>query len=41
VPRGWLDRARQVEELYVTDALDRVEAEEDGPGEIIRGFPAS
>ena len=28
-------RTRQVGELYVTDALDRVDAEEAGPGEII------
>jgi GTP-binding protein len=31
---GSIERA-QVAELYVTDALDRVEAEEAGPGEII------
>jgi GTP-binding protein len=31
---GTIERA-QVGELYVTDALDRVEAEEAGPGEII------
>ena len=29
------DRARKVAELYVTEALDRVDAEEAGPGEII------
>ena len=43
VPRGRLDRARQVAELYITDALDRVEAEEAGPGAVRLscGFPAS
>ena len=30
---GTIERAKIVE-LYVTDALDRVEAEEAGPGEI-------
>ena len=29
------DRAAKVAELYVTEALDRVEADEAGPGEIV------
>jgi len=32
---GTIERAARVSELYVTEALDRVEAEEAGPGEII------
>ena len=35
VPRRRHDRAAKIAELYVTDALDRVDAEEAGPGEII------
>ena len=32
---GTVDAARKVAELYVTEALDRVDADEAGPGEII------
>ena len=35
MPRRRHGRAREVGELYVTEALDRVDAEEAGPGEII------
>ena len=36
MPRRRHDRARQAStELYVTEALDRVAADEAGPGEII------
>ena len=36
MPRRRLDHvARKVAELYVTEALDRVTAEEAGPGEIV------
>ena len=35
VPRRRDDRARRVTELYVTEALDRVPADEAGPGEIV------
>ena len=35
VPRRRLDQRAQVSELYVTEALDRVDAALAGPGEII------
>ena len=35
VPRRRLDQRAKVAELFVTEALDRVPAEEAGPGEII------